>query len=82
MRPVITIIKRQFASSRIGFIITTFVVLLATTSADSAIALSNGNYTWLLAAMTPFFLVFYDYTKLIYLGAGKKSYYLASIMSY
>lgn len=82
MKPVFGIVKRQIAGNRISFIITILVVLLATTSSDSAIALSNGNYTWLLAVMTPFFFVFYDFTKLIHLGANKKDYYIGSLISY
>lgn len=82
MKPVLAIVKRQIASNRISFIITILVVLLATTSADSNIAISNGNYTWILAIMTPFFFVFYDYTKLVHLGASKKDYYIGSIISY
>ena len=60
MRATLSIVKRLLASNKISFIVTAVVVLCATTSGDSAIALSNGNYTWLLAVMTPFFFVFYD----------------------
>lgn len=82
MKPVFTIAKRLLASNRLSFFITMLVVFLATTSADSPIALSRGNYTWLLALMSPFFFVFYDYAKLIHLGATKKDYYLGSLVSY
>ncbi len=82
MKPVFTVTKRLLASNRISFLITALVVLLATTSADSPIALSRGNYTWLLAVTSPFFFVFYDYTKLVHLGATKKDYYLGSLAGY
>lgn len=82
MKAMLTIIKRLFASNKVSFIITAVVVLCATTSGDSKIALSNGNYTWLLAIMTPFLFVFYDYAKLIHLGTSKKDYFLGSLASY
>ncbi len=82
MTAVFAIIKRLFASNKISFIMTAVVVLCATTSGDSKIALSNGNYTWLLAVMTPFFFVFYDYTKLRHLGTSKKDYYIGSLAGY
>lgn len=77
MKATFSIVKRLLASNKISFIITAVVVLCATTSGDSAIALSNGNYTWLLAVLTPFFFVFYDFKKLIYLGASKRIFILA-----
>lgn len=82
MTAILAIIKRLFASNKVSFMITAVVVLCATTSDDSKIALSNGNYTWLLAIMTPFLFVFYDYTKLIHLGTSKKDYFLGSLASY
>ncbi|RDY26730.1 hypothetical protein CHL78_012315 [Romboutsia weinsteinii] len=82
MNMIFSIVKRMIASNKVSFIITAIVVLCATTSKDSAIALSNGNYTWLLAVMTPFSFVFYAYPKLMHLGASKKDYYIASILSY
>lgn len=82
MKAIFAIIKRLFASNKVSFITTTVVVLCATTSADSKIALSNGNYTWLLAVMTPFFFVFYDYTKLMHLGTNKKDYFLGTLAGY
>ncbi|WP_394919769.1 hypothetical protein [uncultured Robinsoniella sp.] len=82
MKAILAIIKRLFASNKVSFIITAVVVLCATTSGDSKIALSNGNYTWLIAVMTPFFFVFYDYTKLMHLGTSKKDYFLGSLASY
>lgn len=82
MTAVFAIIKRLFASNKISFIMTAVVVLCATTSGDSKIALSNGNYTWLLAVMTPFIFVFYDYTKLRHLGTSKKDYYIGSLAGY
>ena len=82
MTAILAIIKRLFASNKVSFIITAVIVLCATTSGDSKIALSNGNYTWLLAVMTPFLFVFYDYTKLMHLGTSKKDYFLGSLASY
>lgn len=80
MTAIFAIVKRLLASNKISFIITALVVLCATSSGD--VVLSNGNYTWLLAVMTPFFFVFYDYTKLMHLGANKKDYFLGSLISY
>ncbi len=82
MTATLSIVKRLLASNQISFIITAVVVLCATTSGDSAVALSNGNYTWLLAVMTPFFFVFYDFKKLMHLGASKKDFYLGALISY
>ena len=82
MRATFSIVKRLLASNKISFIVTAVVVLCATTSSDSAVALSNGNYTWLLAVSTPFFFVFYDLKKLMYLGASKKDFYLGALISY
>ena len=82
MRATFSVVRRLLASNKISFIVTAAVALCATTSGDSAIALSNGNYTWLLAVMTPFFFVFYDFRKLMYLGASKKDFYLGSLMGY
>lgn len=70
MTAIFAIIKRLLASNKISFIITVLVVLCATSSGD--VVLSNENYTWLLALLTPFFFVFYDFTKLMHLGASKK----------
>ncbi len=80
MRAILAVIKRLLASNKISFIITAFVVLCATSSGD--IVLSNGNYTWLLAVFTPFFFVYYDFAKLMHLGASKKDYYLGCLISY
>ncbi len=80
MTAVFAIVKRLLASNKISFIITALVVLCATSSGD--VALSNGNYTWLLAALTPFFFVFYDFSKLMHLGASKKDYFFACLISY
>lgn len=80
MTAVFSIVKRLFASNKISFIITALVVLCATSS--GSVVLSNGNYTWLLAVLTPFFFVFYDFTKLIHLGANKKDYYTGCLISY
>lgn len=70
MTATFAVVKRLLASNKISFLITALVVLCATSSGD--VVLSNGNYTWLLAGMTPFFFVFYDYTKLLHLGASKR----------
>ena len=82
MKATLSIVKRLLASNKISFIVTAVVVLCATTSGDSAVALSNGNYTWLLAVLTPFFFVFYDFKKLIHLGASKKDFYFGALFSY
>lgn len=80
MRARSAIVKRLLASNKISFIITAVVVLCATSSGD--VVLSNGNYTWLLAVMTPFFFVFYDFKKLMHLGANKKDYFSGCMISY
>ena len=80
MTAIFAIVNRLLASNKISFIITTLVVLCATSS--GSVVLSNGNYTWLLAALTPFFFVFYDFTKLIHLGASKKDYFAGCQISY
>lgn len=80
MTAIFAIVKRLLASNKISFILTALVVLCATSSGD--VVLSNGNYTWLLAVLTPFFFVFYDFTKLMHLGASKKDYYLGCLISY
>lgn len=49
MTAIFAVIKRLFASNKVSFIITAVVVLCATTSGDSKIALSNGNYTWMVS---------------------------------
>lgn len=82
MNVISAIVKRILFSNKVSFIITAIVVLCATTSGDAEIALSNGNYTWLLAVMTPFFVVYHDYTKLMHLGTSKKDYYVGSLVSY
>ena len=80
MKATFAIVKRLLASNKISFIIMALVVLCATSSGD--VVLSNGNYTWLLAVMTPFFFVFYDYTKLMHLGASKRDYFFGCLISY
>ncbi len=80
MSAVFSIIKRLLASNKISFILTALVVLCATSSGE--VVLSNGNYTWLLAVLTPFFFVFYDFTKLMHLGASKKDYFIGCLISY
>ena len=80
MTAIFAIVKRLLASNKISFIITALVVLCATSSGD--VVLSNGNYTWLLAVLTPFFFVFYDFTKLMHLGASKKDYFFGCLISY
>ena len=80
MRAIVSIVKRLLASNSISFILTALVVLCATSSGE--VVLSNGNYTWLLAVLTPFFFVFYDFKKLMHLGASKKDYYAGCLISY
>lgn len=80
MTAIFSIVKRLLASNKLSFILTALVVLCATSSGE--VVLSNGNYTWLLAILTPFFFVFYDFTKLMHLGASKKDYFLGCLISY
>ena len=80
MNAIFAIVKRLLASNKISFIITALVTLCATSSGD--VVLSNGNYTWLLAVMTPFFFVFYDYTKFMHLGTSKRDYFFGCLISY
>ena len=80
MTAIFAIVKRLLASNKISFIITALVVLCATSSGN--VVLSNGNYTWLLAILTPFFFVFYDFTKLMHLGSSKKDYFFSCLISY
>lgn len=80
MKATFSIVKRLLISNKISYIITALVVICATSSGD--VVISNGNYTWLLAILTPFFFVFYDFTKLMYLGATKKDYFFGCIISY
>lgn len=80
MRAVFAIIKRLLASDRLSFLLTALVALCATSSGPAA--LSNGNYTWLLALLSPFFFVYYDFRKLMHLGASKRDYFTACLVSY
>lgn len=80
MTAIFALVKRLLASNKISFIITALVVLCATSSGD--VILSNGNYTWLFAILSPFFIVFYDFTKLMHLGASKKDYFFGCLISY
>ena len=80
MTAIFAIVKRLLASNKISFILTALVVLCATSSGD--VVLSNGNYTWLLAGLTPFFFVFYDFTKLMHSCASKKNYFIGCFISY
>ncbi len=80
MTSIFAIVKRLLASNKVSFILTALVMLCATSSGD--IVLSNGNYSWLLAVVTPFFFVFYDFTKLMHLGANKKDYFFGCLISY
>ena len=80
MTAILAIIKRLLASNKISFILTAAVVVCATSSGETV--LSNGNYTWLLAVMAPFFFVFYDFSKLMHLGASKKDYFIGCLISY
>lgn len=80
MTAVFAIIKRLLASNKISYIVTALVVVCATSSGETV--LSNGNYTWLLAVFAPFFFVFYDFSRLMHLGASKRDYFLGSLISY
>lgn len=80
MTAIFSIVKRLLSSNKISFILTALVVLCATSSGE--VALSNGNYTWLLAVLTLFFFVFYDFTKLMHLGASKRDYFFGCLISY
>ena len=80
MTAIFSIVKRLLSSNKISFILTAIVVLCATSSGE--VALSNGNYTWLLAVLTPFFFVFYDFTKLMHLGASKRDCFFGCLISY
>ena len=80
MTAIFAIIKRLLASNKISFILTAAVVVCATSSGETV--LSNGNYTWLLAVMAPFFFVFYGFSKLMHLGASKKDYFIGCLISY
>lgn len=80
MSAIFSLSKRLLASNKLSFLLTALLVLCATSSGD--VVLSNGNYTWLLAVLTPFFFVFYDFTKLMHLGASKKDYYIGCLLSY
>lgn len=80
MTAIFAIVKRLLASNEISFIIMAIVVLCATSPGD--VVLSNVNYTWLLAVLTPFFFVFYDFRKLMHLGTGKNDYFSGCLISY
>ena len=80
MTAVFAIIKRLLASNKISYIVTALVVVCATSSGETV--LSNGNYTWLLAVFAPFFFVFYDFSRLMHLGASKRDYFLGCLISY
>ena len=80
MKNISCITARLLMSNKISYIITAAVILCATSSGN--VVISNGNYTWLLAIMSPFFFVYYDFPKLIHLGAGKKNYLLSCIAAY
>ena len=80
MTAIFSIVKRLLSSNKISFILTAIVVLCATSSGEAA--LSNGNYTWLLAVLTAFFFVCYDFTKLMHLGASKRDYFFGCLISY
>lgn len=80
MTAVFAIIKRLLASNKISYIVTSLVVVCATSSGETV--LSNGNYTWLPAVFAPFFFVFYDFSRLMHLGASKRDYFFASLISY
>ncbi len=80
MRSVRAITGRLLASGKLAYLITIIIVLCATSSGDTV--LSNGNYTWIPVVMCPFFFVFYDFKRLMRLGAGRRDYYLGSLLAY
>ena len=80
MKAIFAIARRLLASDKISLILTALVALCATSS--GTVVLSNGNYTWLPAVLSPFFFVYYDYRRLLYLGASKRDYGLACLASY
>ena len=80
MTAILAIIKRLLASNKISFILTAAVVVCATSSGGTVVG--SGDYTWLLAVMAPFFFVFYDFSKLMHLGASKKDYFIGCLISY
>lgn len=80
MTAVFAIVKRLLASNKISYIVTALVVVCATSSGETV--LSNGNYTWLLAVFAPFFFVFYDFSKLMHLGASKRDYFAGCLIGY
>lgn len=80
MTTIFAVVKRLLASNKISFILAILVVLCATSSGD--VVLNNGNYTWLLAVLSPFFFVFYDLSKLMHLGTNKKDYFIGCLISY
>ena len=80
MRSVLAICGRLALCNRLSFLLTALVVLCATSSGDTA--LSNGNYTWLLALLCPFFVVLYAFPKLLCLGASKRDFCLGSLVFY
>lgn len=79
-KATLAVVKRLLASNRISFLVTALVVVLATSSGE--VVLSNGNYTWLLVVLSPFFFVFYDFSKLMHLGTSKGDYYFGCLLSY
>lgn len=80
MTPVTAIVKRLLAGNTLSFGLTALVALCASSSGQ--VVLSNGNYTWLAAVLTPFFFVFYDFKRLIHLGASKKAFFSGCMVSY
>ena len=80
MKQVFAITGRLLAGNIVSYIITAVIVISAVSSGD--IVISNGNYTWLLALLSPFFFVFRDFRKLINIGACKKDYFISSLLSY
>lgn len=80
MRSVRAVTGRLLSSGKLVYLITIIIVLCATSSGDTV--LSNGNYAWIAAVMCPFFFVYYDFKKLMRLGAGRGDYYLGSLLAY
>lgn len=82
MKPIVTVMKQNFRSNWLSLLLTAVVVLAATTANDAAMAISRGNYTWLLIILLPFFVVFFNFPKLMYLNTSKKAYLLGSLLTY
>lgn len=80
MKTVPAVVKRLLISDKISFIVTFLVAACATSSGN--VVLSHGNFTWLLALLSPFFFVFHDFHKMLYVGTSKSDYFHGCIIGY